>query len=404
MASKRARRRVERIYFVGAGFSKALGYPLGNEVIADSVFYLRRLAKGAGEGDPKTNRSTQSKARQTLLNLGEFLAEYFAVDCDLLGADRERVRRALQEVDLVEFFNLIQTLTDSALDLGPLARLPAHQRMSLAELYAALKAAIRSRMTEIYARNSPVPFDISSLFGFIRPNRDAIVSFNWDCEIEGHLWWRYHRRLGGETTSYTLDDWQRFKRQTCTLVLKPHGSVTWYSITSGIFSAIDPIAWDDARLAAGERRLVGHYYEDRLPEDREDHRIAKLDVPPAIAPPTFAKRFDLPEQKLIWADLVTACRSASEFVFLGYRIPEDDFLTAAAIRSALRHRGRGRKKCVIVNRNWDRTKDAFERVFGAGRLDEDRNFLRWTFGKPGQQHHLRDFADVLGRKLARAYV
>lgn len=363
------RRVVNRVYFVGAGFSKALGYPLGSEILPDLTIYLQRLGRSQKRSVKKSNVA----ARNTLIALSQFLAAYFNVHCDLLRADRRTIKAAFNGVGLTSFFNLIQTLTDSALNLSP-PGLNKNSSMSLSELYDCLRAAIRSRFVEIYNRRPGISRDIASLYNGFDATREVVVSFNWDCEFEGSLW---HRLKGKHSdTCYTLDDWQQSHR-SCPLILKPHGSVTWYPITSGIFSGIDPIAWKDRRLPINERRLVGYFYEEHLPEDREDHEVGKLEIPPAIAPPTYLKRFDLPEQRLIWADIISVCRSAREFVFLGYRMPDDDFLTAAALRSAIQ---RKRTRCLVVNRSWENVYSSFESVYGAKKLVESRHFLRWTFG------------------------
>jgi len=99
---------------------------------------------------------------------------------------------------------------------------------------------------------------------------------------------------------------------------------------------------------------------------------------PLIMPPTFAKRFEYPEQQSIWRDVIDVCRDAREFIFLGYSLPPDDFLTRAAIRSALSETSFTDLRCLVVGKTPDVLANA-QTVFRGG-LSHRRNFLQFTFG------------------------
>ncbi len=86
--------------------------------------------------------------------------------------------------------------------------------------------------------------------------------------------------------------------------------------------------------------------------------------------------------------MIDTCRNAEQFVFLGYSVPQDDFLTRAAIRCALENRGTGAKpvSCLVVTKldNEDpqqisRVIRDFAAVFGRGFVQ--RNVFPWTFGR-----------------------
>ncbi len=95
-------------------------------------------------------------------------------------------------------------------------------------------------------------------------------------------------------------------------------------------------------------------------------------------PPTFAKRFEYPEQQNVWRDVLEVCRGAREFVLLGYSLPPDDFLTRAALRSALRQTSFKDLRCLIVGKTCDALANA-QTVFREG-LSRRRNLLEFTFG------------------------
>ena len=103
--------------------------------------------------------------------------------------------------------------------------------------------------------------------------------------------------------------------------------------------------------------------------------------PPIITPPTFSKSFEYPEQNWIWQDVLEICSNARQFVFLGYSLPQDDYLTRAAIRNALQNNPRSKLRCLIVNRDHtdQRLHSNYASVF-RNALDPEMNYLHWTFG------------------------
>jgi hypothetical protein len=123
-----------------------------------------------------------------------------------------------------------------------------------------------------------------------------------------------------------------------------------------------------------------------------------MECRPVIMAPTFSKRFKYEEQRWIWGDVLEVCRHATQFVFLGYGLQQDDYLTRAAIRSALMDADPKRLRCLVVGCSFDDASFAnFRGVFGSA-LSQDRNFLQWTFGEGG------DLASRLEKALARATV
>ena len=185
-----------------------------------------------------------------------------------------------------------------------------------------------------------------------------------------------------------------------TLVLKPHGSVGWYDIQRGIGNKnAYLIAETDQRIGRYSKRIVAYTAND-LPLDIDgDTYHSALACPPVITAPTFAKRFDYIEQQQIWQDVLAVCENASDFIFLGYSLPKDDFLTRAAIRAAISRQRSGRQiRCLIVDRWLEDSKLLnFLSVFGG--LSPDRNYLQWEFGSDDEV-----LAEKVKQKLRRAFV
>jgi hypothetical protein len=322
-------------------------------------------------------RVQKEQTRSMLKTIDSVLDQYFAVP-----------RARLDKIDVAEFFTVVEMLGESpwlmqrqrssAPSDGPLTRSPSQS------LFADLAALTRTYFFSIGEMEDPPP-DIHSLIEGLRPNRDAIVSFNWDEELDLNIPKKADRR----DVAYTLGAWRPDKRY---LVLKPHGSVGWYDVSRGIGNdGIYFIAENDERIPRPRRRIVS-YWGHELPCDIEaslDERRSRgkrvihppLGCPPVITAPTFAKKFEYQEQHCIWQDVLTVCREAREFVFLGYSLPKDDFLTRAAIRAALRDNERRQGlRCLIVDRELDALKEEnFRSVFGP-KLSKGRNYLEWTFG------------------------
>ena len=92
------------------------------------------------------------------------------------------------------------------------------------------------------------------------------------------------------------------------------------------------------------------------------------------------------------------CSRAKQFIFLGYSLPQDDYLTKAAIRNALTNNPRQKLRCLVVNRDHtDRVLQSnYSDVF-KNALDPEVNFLHWKFGDKRT-----DIADMIQRQLEKA--
>ena len=164
----------------------------------------------------------------------------------------------------------------------------------------------------------------------------------------------------------------------------------WFDVAEGISNREAYFICEyDPRITRRSRRIMA-YYEIESPKTIGGGE--GIDCPRVMTPPTFAKRFDYREQQFVWQDVIQVCSGAREFVFLGYNLRPDDYLTRAAIRNALRVAQCDDVKCLVVDRGSDERSRAallanFQSVFGET-LDEKRNFLFGDFG------HANSFPDV----------
>jgi hypothetical protein len=325
----------KRVLFIGAGFSAGMCYPVGNTLTVRLTEYLEGSGRvlGIADGDFENSLASREVApqREAIRKvLTDFLAKYFAVG-----------RRSIGDVGVAEFFTMAHSLAetpslfgleDGGTDLEDLSEdgQPLHIRC----LFNLLACITRTYFIDIFraVERRRRPTDVVELLGSVDPGRDAIVNFNWDEEVDVY----FTRSPEGEA-AYTRAAWQSpTKEEKCFLLLRPHGSVGWYDITSGIANNSSYlIAEHDRRIARSQKRILS-YSAVEWPIDLGSGRpFSKLACPPVITPPTFAKRFQYKEQHRIWSDVLEVCSRAKEFVFVGYSMPRDDYLTRAAICSSL---------------------------------------------------------------------
>jgi hypothetical protein len=281
----------------------------------------------------------------------------------------------------------------------------------LSYLYHDVAAITRSLFVDICRAVRSWPADFRSVLKGLVPGDDAIVNFNWDEEVDFFLTMKRDTRVTQYEVAYTANSWKK----NHFLILKPRGSIGWYDVAQGIDNDKTYFIADhsDDRIPRFEKRLVS-YDEFELPQDIEDgpgdgQGEFVFSCPPVITPPTFGKQFPYREQTLIWQDVIDVCRHADEFVFLGYSVPPDDFLTRAAIRCAIsepKNEDRKTKRCLVVTKLARDDKKAqaavitnFRTVFGNS--FEKKNLLRRTIGDTRAKS---DLFDTIIRRLDGATV
>jgi hypothetical protein len=377
----------ERVYFIGAGFSAGMQYPAGPMLMPRLVEYLlgQRLHPGGYfRNSVRGSESARRQAARIITVIERVLKTYFATGLS-----------ALERVDVAEFFTLAQTLSERSWmgdhgTAGTRAGIGVDGEPSERTLFNDLAAVTRSYFVDLSVAFD-YPADIDAVLRLVRPRQDAIINFNWDEEVD--IWFSSGAK---EDVCYTIGAHHGARE---TLVLKPHGSIGWYDLQRGIGNEdAYLIAMADHRIPRYDKRILA-YTDNDLPLELDgDGYHPALTCPPVITAPTFAKRFDYIEQQRIWQDVLEVCRNARDFIFLGYSLPKDDFLTRAAIRAAISKNRVRDVRCLVVDRALDDMKRLnFMSVFGA--LSPDRNHLKWDFGC-GK----RSLRDQLEEKLEGAFV
>ena len=180
----------------------------------------------------------------------------------------------VEHVDVSEFFTIAHTLAqtprlfnicEDVLDTATSEK--SQEVFSEATLFDNLSAATRTYFTAI-GKLDHRRDDIKSIIKSLKSDRDAIVNFNWDEEIEIALNAR-------RDISYTFED-RVLDREF--LILKPHGSIGWYDVKQGIGNGNSYfIAGKDKRIPRSEKRIMA-YWDNVMPKD-----IDKKFHPPLLA-------------------------------------------------------------------------------------------------------------------------
>jgi hypothetical protein len=402
------RGQIKRVTFIGA--SAWAGYPLGASLIPRLADYINgafvpRRDKRRLYNSLRSSRADRKEAQALADDLYTFVSTYFTV-----GAANTLFRKGNAAdngacIDVNQFYSIADVLSEMPDLLGGNVRTQTGRgEANLSNLYPRLAAATRTYFNDVFNASSNFPKDLNSIVQGADCERHAFVNFNWDELID------YKFTLGDHDLFYTYESWKASRGSEDFLLLKPHGSVCWYDTVQGLDSRdMYYVAQDDPRIPRERRRLISYYDADQPTAiGGETHPL--LSCPPVITPPTYGKRFNYLEQQCIWQDVINVCREADEFVFLGYRIGRDDYLTRAAIRRA--RKAADAPIHVLAVLPWqpappdgaapaaDEVMDAFQDVFGPSFQQE--HVLDWRLGETSSGR--KSLAMRIEQRLAAAKI
>src|SRR5579862_135455 len=315
--------RNRRVYFVGAGLSKAIGLPNTAELLTGVLSLARRSKRWS-----KTERLPQRL---------DTAFQYFYPDATNKG----------YRPDVVDFFSALRTY----IDVGAGMR---GGFQDAAELFRSLKFAIAQLLIEaIRAKDAELLAGHPYLDRVVRPG-NIVVTSNWDVVLERYA--ALHaipvRLVGYNATDFT--------------VLKLHGSVDW--CTAGRRSR----RYTDRSFASLRERLVPSPYHMMVPHAQDTlvriraqeqwrgawSRISSRALDLHMVTMARGKSGDLGPLQEIWRDAYGALSRASRLEIVGYSLPDDDIEIRTLLRGAIQ---RGGGPAQLVTRN--PAPDVHERVW-----------------------------------------
>jgi hypothetical protein len=327
--------RDRRVYFVGAGLSKALGLPNTAELLTGVLALARR--------------SKRWKETERLPARVDAAFRYFYPDAENKG----------YRPDVVDFFSALRTYIDVGSGLrGGFPDAP--------ELFRALKLAIAQLLVEgIREIDVKLAAGHPYLERVVQPG-NIVVTSNWDLVFERYA--ALHKvpmRLSG------------FNRSEFVL-LKLHGSIDW--CTYGRRAK----GYSDASYASLRERLFGPGpYRMRVPQGKEAlvriraleawrlawSRISSRAIDLHMVTMARGKAGDLGPLQDIWRDAYGALSRAERIDIVGYSLPDDDIEIRTLLRAAIQ-RGEGPRRLVTRNP----APDVHERVWRFLRRDAAANY------------------------------
>jgi hypothetical protein len=149
-----------------------------------------------------------------------------------------------------------------------------------------------------------------------QPEHSIIISFNWDLEIDRALFESTPR--SSMRANYALDR----ARLPNLALLKPHGSLNWFSATTGrhLKSDLSELLWEATDKSEEAFEKIYCFRKWSRPKSQHGRRYV-----PWIVAPTHLKRFEHPMLQWVWANCVDALSRASHVYFLGYSLPPADW-------------------------------------------------------------------------------
>jgi len=316
--------RNRRVYFVGAGLSKALGLPNTAELLTGVL----KLAR-------KSKRWTQT---ERLPRRVEDAFKYFYPDAANKG----------YRPDVVDFFSALRTYIDVGAGLrGGFSDAP--------ELFRSLKFAIAQLLVScIRDIDDGLKQGHPYLERIVQPG-NIVVTSNWDLVFERYA--ALHDvplRLTG------------FKKNEFVL-LKLHGSIDWCAVgrRSRRYS-------DAAYASLHERLFAPSRYRIKVPRAQDElvriralegwrngwSRISSRALDLHMVTMARGKAGDLGPLQEIWRDAYSALSRASRIEIVGYSLPDDDIEIRTLLRAAIQ---RGDGPGTLVTRN--PAPDVHERVW-----------------------------------------
>jgi hypothetical protein len=304
--------RTRDVYFLGAGFSRALGLPN----TAELLFEVHRLAQSQ-----RPALAIDRKLREAY--------QYFYP---------EEARGFVP--DVVDFFSVLRAYEDVAVQPDGTARFPGGFKYPalLTELRLIVVRLLCDRLRQIQIPPEGWP----GIEQMLRPG-NVIITSNWDTFIEWYAHCRRIRlRLGGWPEDATLT------------LLKLHGSVDWTEQTNRKASYAD----DDYAVLRELQNTrpypikikQGDVLRVRAVENMSKswQFIKARTARPHMIMMSQGKTTDLAPIQSMWDDAYTALCAARELTIIGYSLPHDDVEIRTLLRAGV-SRGSVHPRVIVQN-------------------------------------------------------
>ena len=368
---------MKKVFVFGAGASLHAGAPLGNNFLNKYIELKLHLGPGGGVlyGDSLISRILDIQPNRK-----------FSIGESLKNIQRSNLPNIEDVFTLFDIANEKEEpfLYESEGDLTLIRREDFIDLIRYTLHYSIKNSLNDYGTTEIYQK-----------FVEQLENDDAVISFNYDTlldnavkhkfkdlnygfeitpirdfiDLTGRTW----KNVVNESNCLDTDINLSFKSEKPPLLLKPHGSLNWLYCPKcyNFFFLLGTKIYD----------YLPYFYECPHSLNAEPSRRPRLIE--NIVPLTHLKNFKNPIYNVIWMKIVQQLSKADKIYFIGYSLPDADFISKYYFIKGL-HRavGRNNVKIILINPNI-KNEDLgvkFEKLFGnrCGTLDfNKKTFTNW---------------------------
>lgn len=287
------------VYVIGAGFSKALGYPLTSELLLQfwhrieaASQFKEELGRVIGFHHPRFNCCKSG----SFPNVEDLLSE-MVVNEELYTSSRQYPGKFTKK---------------------DLQRLKKTLLMKISDWFHAISA-------ERSPGESLIPW-LDEFHDRVRREKAVIISFNWDLILDQLL---FGRNL--DETSYGFS--KEFPEGP--ILLKPHGSLNWFESDPGRYIK-DSESFILFEKKSMPKATVHAFRNFRAPETKHDREYT-----PLIIPPVYSKKFGQPIFRELWQKCTSYLSTAKKVFFLGYSLPEADYHARFILRCGFHNQTEG---------------------------------------------------------------
>ncbi len=353
-----------KVYFIGAGFSKACGGPLTDELVAwifDEENAATAFLWESGRGD---------RLRQVREELSTFTRTVFG----------EGAHPRLQDILTVLDRAASDSLQVKAYSLSAIRSLRASIDLSMSWLFEFLFHQFLMEVPRAFAHCIHLE------------RADAIITSNWDLLLE----WGFRAKgmafdYGCRCVWCSVSGAMRLTplpaapkgALPAVPLLKLHGSFNWLFCSR----CTHLLAMDGDSLAYSEVHSC--------PMCGGKGRGPESTVTTETIAPTFIKSYGRLHYAQVWDAAAKELQKADEVIFIGYSLPDDDFEVRALLARNLP--SSARVLAILRESDEGAVADRYRDFFGADRCCFDFTGLaRWLYGRlPEADRQLVDFRLLL---------
>ena len=351
-----------KVFIIGAGFSKAAGYPLGNELLPVLGEFVNELGFFVHLrnfwSDFVSWRDVQTDPGVLeIINTGN--AEFIITHLDLLenAQDFNRIQY-YKKAKYLDGSDVREAKSEREKELEDTKAFFCIAKEARDGLRALLDWYFRHQNYEDSKKENQGRYSYILEFCRSKANSgDVFITFNYDALLERALYslgrWSPRDGYGFEIDFEEIERWKGHKPavlgRSDVKVLKLHGSVGWH-----INEEINKIFLNRWKLL---KNFIPGIRDAAEPDD-----IREQDERPIVIEPSFIKSIEQRELLDLWDEARKVLEEAKEVFILGYSMPQADAYAQNLIVHSIRANP-NRPKVTVVDPDKN-TLDRYEELLG----------------------------------------